>query len=73
MSRNDDRPIGGDDDPFGGEESERLKRPGAGARVTGVHGVGAPEVTDHDIPAAKPEPPDEPVHPPDEPVRDDEG
>lgn len=35
-------------------ESERQDQAGAGARVTGVHGVGAPDVTDHDVPAAKP-------------------
>ena len=59
MSRNDDRSIGHPEEPTpadrgSSDESERLRKPGAGARVTGVHGVGAPDVTDHDVPAKKP-------------------
>jgi hypothetical protein len=59
MSRNDDRTVGHPEEPTPGkrgtsDESERLQQPGAGARVTGVHGVGAPDVTDHDVPARKP-------------------
>lgn len=59
MSRNDDRTVGHPEEPAPANrgrsaESERLQRPGAGARVTGVHGVGAPDVTDHDIPAVEP-------------------
>lgn len=61
MSRNDDRTVGRPEEPTPAnrgastsDESERLQQPGAGARVTGVHGVGAPDVTDHDVPARKP-------------------
>lgn len=62
MSRNDDRAMGHPEEPTPAgrgrsDESERLKQPGAGARVTGVHGVGAPDVTDHDVPAEKPQKP----------------
>ncbi len=60
MSRNDARPVERREDSTRGEpersgESERLEQPGAGARVTGVQGVGAPDVTDHDVPARKPD------------------
>ena len=60
MSRNDDRPPrrpeeAGPATEDGYGQSERLEQPGAGARVTGVHGVGAPHVTDHDVPARKPD------------------
>lgn len=55
MSRNDARLVGHPEEPSPEDrdrsgESERLEQPGAGARVTGVHGVGAPDVTDHDVP-----------------------
>jgi hypothetical protein len=60
MSRNDARRAGRPEEPTGAKrerpaESERLEQPGAGARVTGVQGVGAPDVTDHDVPARKPD------------------
>lgn len=47
MSRNDDRPIGGD-------ETQRLNRTGRGAKVTGVHGVDAVDVeADQEIPVGR--------------------
>jgi hypothetical protein len=60
MSRNDARQVGHPEEPASEDrgrssESERLEQPGAGARVTGVHGVGAPDVTDHDVPASDPD------------------
>ena len=58
MRNEDSTPASGQrgrDDRDPSDESERLEQPGAGARVTGVHGVGAPDVTDHDVPARKPD------------------